>query len=341
MSTSLPDATARRQAITTPDHAFVWASAGTGKTHTLALRALYLLLNAPFLSPSEGEAGSLPPEIGSLYSASSRQERLKAARAIIGSLILTTFTRKAAAEMQSRLYRYLESVTAAESLSHLEATYAGSQGKVKDPLFYEIVQTVLENLESGSAGQDRALLAGLDEEESFQRLRDGAQALSEQAAQLQISTIHSFAASILRRHPLQAGIPPTARFARDDEEDLVGVEDQVLDRWWQQKVLADPQLQKELAQLLQVVPVKHIHEWLSRSYPFRGISQEAEALPLKNEKEMQELVDAGFALVQALATGGGPKIVRERDRLDQILQGITSGERGTLTELCQIGRAHV
>ncbi len=172
MSTSLPDAAARRQAITTPHHAFVWASAGTGKTHTLALRALYLLLNAPFLSPQKGDADSLWPEIGSLYSPSSRQELLKAARAIIGSLILTTFTRKAAAEMQTRLYRYLESVTAAESLSHLEALYAGAQGKFKDPLFYEIVQTVLKNLESGSAAQDRPLLAGLDGEVSFQRVRD-------------------------------------------------------------------------------------------------------------------------------------------------------------------------
>ena len=331
----LPDADDRRQAITTPDHAFVWASAGTGKTHTLALRALHLLLNAPFLSPPEGEAVSLSAEIGSLYSASSRQERLKAARAIIGSLILTTFTRKAAAEMQTRLFRYLESVTAAESLSHLKATYVGSQGKVKDPLFYEIVQTVLKNLESGSPGQDMPVSAGLDEEKSFHRFQAGAQALSEQAAQLQISTIHSFAASILRRHPLQAGIPPTARFAREDEDDLVGVEDQVLERWWQQKVLADPQLQKELAQLLQVVPVRHIREWLKYSYRFRWMAEESEALPLKNQKEMQELVDAGFALVRALAAGGGPKIVRERDRLDQILQGITSGEKGTLTELCQ------
>ena len=331
----LPDADDRRQAIATPDHAFVWASAGTGKTHTLALRALYLLLNAPFLSPSEGEAGSLPPEIGALYHASSRQERLKAARAVIGSLILTTFTRKAAAEMQTRLYRYLESVSAAESLSHLEAPNAGSQAKLKDPLFYEIVQTVLKNLESGSAGQDGPVLAGQDGEESFQRLRGGAQALSEQAAQLQISTIHSFAASILRRYPLQAGIPPTARFAREDEDDLVGVKDQVLERWWQQKVLADPQLQNELAQLLQVVPIKHICEWLKHSYQFRWMSQAAEALPLKNEKKMQELVDAGYALVQALAEGGGSTIESRRDQLDQILQGITSGEKGTLTELCQ------
>ncbi len=334
MSTSLPDAAARRQAIATPDHAFVWASAGTGKTHTLALRALYLLLNAPFLSPLKGDAGVPPHKIGSLYSASSRQERLKAARAIIGSLILTTFTRKAAAEMQTRLYRYLESVSAADSLSHLEATYAASQGKVKDPLFYEIVQTVLKNLESGRAGQDMLLSAGLDGEESFQRLRAGAQALSEQAAQLQISTIHSFAASILRRHPLQAGIPPTARFAREDEDDLVGVEDQVLERWWQQKVLADPQLQKELTQLLQVIPVQHIREWLKHSYQFRWMSREAEALPLKNEKKIQELLDAGFALVRALAKGGGSTIESRRDQLNQILESITSGKQGAFRELC-------
>ena len=321
--TRLSDTADRKEAMTTPHHAFVWASAGTGKTHTLALRALYLLLNAPFLSPQED---SLAPEIGSLYSAASRQERLKAARAIIGSLILTTFTRKAAAEMQTRLYRYLESVTAAPSLSHLEG---------KDPLFYEIVQTVLNNLESGSAGQEMPLLSELDGGEAFHRLQAGAQALSEQAAELQISTIHSFAASILRRHPLQAGIPPTAHFAREDEDDLVGIEDQVLERWWQQKVLSDSQLQKELAQLLQVVPVRHIHEWLKYSYQFRWMAEESEALPLNDEKEIQELVDAGAALVRALVKGGGSRIVRERDRLDQILKSITSRKKGAFRELCE------
>jgi ATP-dependent helicase/nuclease subunit A len=318
----LSDAAARREAMTTPHHAFVWASAGTGKTHTLALRALYLLLNAPFLSPEEGDVQGPAAEIGSLYSASSRQERLKSARAIIGSLILTTFTRKAAAEMQTRLYQYLEIVTEAESLSHLET---------EDPLFYEIIRTVLNNLESG---KNLPLFAGLEGEDSFHRLQVGAQALSEQAAELQISTIHSFAASILRRHPLQAGIPPTARFAREDEDDLLGLEDQVLERWWQQKVLSDPQLQKELAQLLTVVPLRHIRLWLTYSYESRWMAEESEALPLKNEKRMQELVDAGAALVRALAKGGGTKIVRKRDQFDQILQDITSGQKGAFRELC-------
>ncbi len=321
-SAPLSDAAARREAMTTPHHAFVWASAGTGKTHTLALRALYLLLNAPFLSPQEGDGQGPAGEIGSLYSAPSRQERLKSARAIIGSLILTTFTRKAAAEMQTRLYRYLESVTAAQTPSHLET---------EDPLFYEIIQTVLNNLESG---QNMPLFAGLGGEESFHRLQAGAQALYEQAGELQISTIHSFAASILRRHPLQAGIPPTSRFAREDEDDLLGLEDQVLERWWQRKVLSDPQLQKELAQLLTVVPVRHIREWLTYSYQSPWMAKESEALPLEGEKEIQKLVDAGHALVQSLSRGGGSRIEGNRDRLDQILQGITSRQKGAFRELC-------
>ena len=99
----LPDSQMRQEAIMTSEHAFVWASAGTGKTHTLALRALYLLLNAPFLPHESGERkGFVEPEC-SLYSAASRSERLRAARATIRSLVLTTFTRKAAAEMQTRL----------------------------------------------------------------------------------------------------------------------------------------------------------------------------------------------------------------------------------------------
>ena len=45
-----------------------------------------------------------------------------------------------------------------------------------------------------------------------------------------------------------------------------------------------------------------------------------------NINEMQELGDSCFALVLALATVGGAKIVIKRYLLDQILQDITSGE---------------
>ncbi|MCZ6877512.1 MAG: UvrD-helicase domain-containing protein [Acidobacteria bacterium] len=321
----LPDAAARREAITTPHHAFVWASAGTGKTHTLTLRALYLLLNAPFLSPGEGKTRDFMAEVVCLYSTSSRRERLRAARAIIASLVMTTFTRKAAAEMQTRLYRYLESVTAAESLSQLQATSVASPNELEDPLFYEVIQTVLNRLESGSA---------VDGKEAYQRLRAGAQALAEQAAQLQISTIHSFAASILRRHPLQAGIPPTARFAREGEDDLVGVDDQLVERWWQQRVLVDSQLEEQLAKLLQVLPVSQIQDWLKQSYHFPWMSEETDSLPLHDQKEMQDLIAAGHALVGALEKGGGSKIEKRRDQLDRILQSISAGEQGAWRQLC-------
>ena len=329
MSTQAPsglsDAPARKEAITTPHHAFVWASAGTGKTHTLTLRALYLLLNAPFLSSEEGETRDFMAGGRSLYSASSRRERLKAARAIIASLVMTTFTRKAAAEMQTRLYRYLESVSAAESLSQLKATFAASPNDFEDPLFYEVIQTVLNHLESESSGHGK---------EAFKRLRAGAQALAEQAAQLQISTIHSFAASILRRHPLQAGIPPTARFSKESKDDLIGIDDQLVERWWQRRVLVDPQLQEQLAKLLQVLPVSQIQDWLKQSYHCPWISEETDAFPLHDQKEMQDLTDAGHALVGALAEGGSDKIERKRDELDLRLQSIADGEQGAWGQLC-------
>ena len=134
----VPDFKDREEAIMTANHAFVWASAGTGKTQTLALRALYLLLNAPFFSQGEGEKETPMGLESTLYSATSRSKQLKAAKVIIRSLVLTTFTRKAAAEMQTRLYGYLDKITMVSSFSDLEA-------KNPDLLFLKIVKNVLKN----------------------------------------------------------------------------------------------------------------------------------------------------------------------------------------------------
>ena len=128
----LLDEKERKDAISTSHHAFVWASAGTGKTHTLILRALYLLLNGPFLSAQERE-GELH-EVRPLYDASSRLERTQAARASVRSIVMTTFTRKAATEMQTRLYEYLDRVANVQSLADLRDNW-----KVADPFFFEIV----------------------------------------------------------------------------------------------------------------------------------------------------------------------------------------------------------
>ncbi len=325
---TLPDAPDRKGAVTTSDHAFVWASAGTGKTHTLTLRALYLLLNAPFLF-SEGE---------SLYRGSSRGECLAAARNIIHSLVLTTFTRKAAAEMQTRLYGYLNHIAAARNLSDLEGKGDQASSALQDPLFHDILKIVLENLGGAEQPHGMPLFTGLDEDSAFDRLRARAQALTELAAELQISTIHSFAASILRRHPLQAGIPPAARFVTEDEDDLSGIDDQIVGRWWEQSALGDPGIEKDLEELLSVVSVHQIRHWLKQCYHSRWILDQSRAHPLEGSGEAESLVAAGYALVQTLEKEHSSKLTRRRDRFKQILDDIKANRSGAWQELCQFIR---
>jgi len=324
LTPGLSDAADRTQAVTTPDHAFVWASAGTGKTHTLTLRALYLLLNAPFLF-TEGETPGK-----SLYNNSSRPERLTAARNIIKSLVLTTFTRKAAAEMQTRLFGYLNSIAAARNRSELEAS-----GDPKDLLFHQVVDIVLKNLAGSEPKSGMPPLAEADEDPAFDRLRNGAQALTELAAELQISTIHSFATSLLRRHPLEAGIPPTARFVKEDEDDLSDIDEQVVGRWWEKHALDRPEFQKDLEELLQVVSVAQIRHGLKQCYDSRWIAEETKTLPLEDSDQEERLVAAGYALVQALEKEDTSKLIRLRDRFKQILEDISTLRPGAWSELCR------
>jgi ATP-dependent helicase/nuclease subunit A len=323
----LADEADRTQAVTTSDHAFVWASAGTGKTHTLTLRALYLLLNAPFIF-TEGETPGK-----SLYNSSSRPERLSSARNIIKSVVLTTFTRKAAAEMQTRLFGYLNSIAAARDRPDLEA-----RGDPKDLLFHQVVRIVLKNLAASDRSSGMPPLAEDNGDPAFDRLRDGAQALTELAAELQISTIHSFATSLLRRHPLEAGIPPTARFVKEDEDDLSDIDEQVVGRWWERHALDRPELQKDLEELLQVVSVSQIRHWLKQCYYSRWIVEETETLPLEDSDLEGRLVAAGYALVQALEKEDTTKLTRIRNGFKQNLDDISAHRPGAWAKLCRFIR---
>ena len=325
MQLALPDADVRRDAIMTPDHAFVWASAGTGKTHTLTLRALYLLLNAPFIFENLGGwTGGCPL----LYS-TSLTDRLRAAHVTMRSLVLTTFTRKAAAEMHSRLYYYLDCVSAARSFDDLRSRQASAETDgVGDPLFLEIVQTVLQNLTGKTSREDRLLLDLADSQEQFERLRAGTRALANLAAELRISTIHSLAASILRRHPLHSGIPPSARFARESEDDMAGIEEQIVQRWWRREVLANTELQDQLGQLLKVLSMSEIRQWLKKSCQFPWIVEEAAVLPLESELETHRLVEACYALLGALEKVGSSRIEERLDHLKQFLDRIVVREAG-------------
>ncbi|MEJ2078343.1 MAG: UvrD-helicase domain-containing protein [Acidobacteriota bacterium] len=145
---SLSDQEDRRAAVFSEDHAFVWASAGTGKTHTLTLRALVLVWR--FGGPG--------------IFASDRGNRLRSAREAVRRVVLTTFTRKAAAEMQTRLYRYLDLFVESESLQQV------CQDPLvrEDRLFAEVAEFFLESVPG----------------RSFERLHRGAEALSEVASEL-------------------------------------------------------------------------------------------------------------------------------------------------------------
>ncbi|HSR67817.1 MAG TPA: UvrD-helicase domain-containing protein [Acidobacteriota bacterium] len=241
------DAQQRSQAILTEEHAFVWAGAGTGKTHTLTHRALYLLLRAPFLEcfqRSHQEAAGV--DLTALYRSRERSGRMGAARRVVRSLVLTTFTRKAAAEMQTRLHQYLGRVA---RLQEAEL----DDPPPKDVLLAQVVDQVLSELKSKGY------------QDPLERLRLGAGALSELAADMQISTLHSFAAGLLKRHPLQAAIAPGAHFAREDETDLSTLPRRLIDRWWNRCALSDSALQEDLRRVLEAVPVRQLEQWLEQT----------------------------------------------------------------------------
>lgn len=211
MSPELPDREDRTQAVFTRENAIVWASAGTGKTHTLILRALQLLL----------ELG------GSGLFTGSRQDRQAAASRSVRSLLLITFTRKAAAEMQNRLCRYLDLVlqTPEEDIEH----------RYRDPLFIELV----EHWSRKSGG--------------WSRFRAGIEALAESLTELQISTIHSYAAGLLRRYPLEARLPVDCPMAREDEDDVSDFGERLVQAWWQGVGFRSPAAAGRLAAMLEAV----------------------------------------------------------------------------------------
>ena len=312
-SPPLPDANARRQAVLTHSHAFVWAGAGTGKTHTLTLRALYLLLNAPFWDASQAA-------LLDLYSSTDREKRMRAARRIIRSLVLTTFTRKAAAEMQTRLYGYLERLTR-----------PADDFPTDDPLLEEVVSALTANLQSSRL------------DDAPQRLRRGAAALAELAAELQVSTLHSFAASILRRHPLLAGIPPQARFAREDESDLTGLPRQLVERWWTRQALSDPEIEADLSEVLKAVPLEQVNRWLEAAVEHPWIAKQGERStenPERVQRELEEALGACRRLIEVVPRRGSKGASAVWKEFARRVEQARAGQDGSLTQLSRFLRRH-
>ena len=297
------DSEVRRLAVTTDGHAFVWASAGTGKTHTLTLRALYLLLN-------EADPG--------LYGDDSGRRLVEASR-ILQQVALTTFTRKAAAEMRHRLYAYLDLVAGCPDRRALDQVPLATQ----DPLVAELLDGVLERFHC-----------------DWSRLRLGASALAERAFQLQISTIHSFAASVLRRHPLAAGFPASVHFAREDEDDLLGIEELLVDRWWHTRALSDAALHQPLAELLKVVDVWQLRTWLETALRHRWLADEIRSVSPVEPAAGEEALSVVSAIASCLSAASGSKMKRLGSELTQALAAIRDGSPAGWSRLQRACRQH-
>lgn len=305
---NIADEKQRREAVLAEGHAFVWASAGTGKTHTLTLRALYLLLTAPFDKRGQGT------DCTQLYSGANRAERLRAARAVLRRFVLTTFTRKAAAEMQTRLYGYLDALASASSLTALRERFPN------DGQLIEVVEAALSRM--GTA------------RERFPRLQSGAEALGELAAELRVCTLHSFAATLLQRHPIAAGIPPNAQFAEEGDATLEDVAGQVADRWWQ-KVLTEPELLGQLEKLIKILPLEDMRKWLEAVHRHRWIVREMD-FGQADGNAIPEILEASRQLAPALesASGRAAKVIQAGKELQAILTGISSGKAFAWRDFC-------
>lgn len=151
------------------------------------------------------------------------------------------------------------------------------------------------------------------------------------------------ARSILRRYPLQTGIPPKARFAHDDSgDDVVMLADRLVDYWWQRVVMEHPKAQKELVSVAKVVPIDKISDWLKWSYQFPWIVEEAKNVPLDDQKQTDQLVEALQALVQVLEhiNSNAKKFNEVRNDLDEIVRGISSKKVGDWVKLCSLMHKH-
>jgi ATP-dependent exoDNAse (exonuclease V) beta subunit len=294
----------RREAIRAEWHAFVWASAGTGKTHTLTLRALYLLINAPFLD----SAGAFPG-LTELYG-SDEPARLRAARTAIHSLVLTTFTRKASAEMQTRLYELLDSLASARDWTEVRERY----GRV-NPLLLELCETVEGNIRRSCP-----------EQACFTRFQSGVRALADLAPELQISTLHSFATAILRRHPLYSGVAPGTRFAREDEDDFEDVPAQVVRCWWRQEAVEGSELQRDLVRVLEVATLDQVQNWLAVACQHPWI---AERMDLDTEfcsdAMRRRLLAASQRLADGLEKLKTSSVSRNRESLKEAIRNVQAG----------------
>ncbi|MCX7915944.1 MAG: UvrD-helicase domain-containing protein, partial [Verrucomicrobiae bacterium] len=224
-----------------------------------------------------------------------------AARFILQRFVLTTFTRKAAAEMQTRLFGALNEIARAHDFNALP----------------EIARPVVPE----------KLLNAHD----FPALRAGAEALAELATELQVSTLHSFAARLLRRHPAAAGIGPDVILAEEEETPFRDLFPQLIHRWWEH-VCANPPLQTKLAQLLEHLTVANIQTWLESVHAHPWLVDQLN-LPRPQSHAVADAIRHLNALAN-VAISQGDKIQESQRVLRALLTEYEAGQPSALGQLC-------
>lgn len=217
--TELPDSRERSSAITNlKENAVVIAGAGTGKTTLLIDRAVHLLLGM-----------RLPAE----------------------SLVILTFTEKAAGEMKVRLAEKLRSLYHCLLLPDT------------DPKNRELLDEIIKSYRSSPA-----------------EIRGAISRVFENIDKAQIGTIHSFASHILRLYPLEAGVDPD--FEVDEEDNFEELFAEEWGKWLDTELSADSAHRETWLDILSAVELEQIEALAKKmsgfSVPLENLAKKSTAL---------------------------------------------------------------
>ena len=216
--------------------------------------------------------------------------------------------------MQERLYQYLDLIAQSRSFASLRDSKEGQS----NPLLLEIIETLLERVPGAS----------------FQRFRLGVEALAERASELQISTIHSLAASILLRHPLEAGLKPGVRFAKEDEDDVDTLGSQLIEYWWQSEAFGNPANRDALNQILELVPAGDLQRWLEEVCAKPWIVDSIQQLTAEPNAECGETaLTISEDLIQGLEGVRAGNVEKAVSELKEIVSRIRAGDKAAWLDL--------